>query len=493
MVVAFQEGNFSGSVEYGWKPLPAEKLVFHCAEDECRSLAHRLHFGELYPLPDIPKVVQDLADGKKCLAIAMADDGRLADVIVFVGVDEGLMHTKGDCALLAQLAAIMQNRLNLEHHDQAAQAKSEFLVRMSHEIRTPMNGIIGMTEIALQDNQTERNRLDCLRKVHSSLHYLLGLLNDILDMSKIESGKMSLVTADFSLRQLLDDLHPMLDAKFAEKGQVLQAEISLQHDWFCGDALRINQVLINLLGNAIKYSPADSTVELVVREEESTAGTSSIFFSVRDHGVGIRREDFDRIFQSLEQVDTLPERRQGTGLGLSISNRLVLMMGGRISLESELGQGSCFHFTLSLPVAQAQVCEQDAELRTDSSGVSVLSAEDNALNREILRVFLEGMGCSVTEACDGQEAVDMFCNTPSDTFQLILMDVMMPRLNGLEATRQIRTSGRADGLTVPIVAVSANAFDDDIKQSLATGMNAHLSKPIESSKLANVMSRVLGA
>ena len=285
----------------------------------------------------------------------------------------------------------------------------------------------------------------------------------------------------------------MLDAKFAEKGQVLQAEISLQHDWFCGDALRINQVLINLLGNAIKYSPADSTVELVVREEESTAGTSSIFFSVRDHGVGIRREDFDRIFQSLEQVDTLPERRQGTGLGLSISNRLVLMMGGRISLESELGQGSCFHFTLSLPVAQAQVCEQDAELRTDFSGVSVLSAEDNALNREILRVFLEGMGCSVTEACDGQEAVDMFCNTPSDTFQLILMDVMMPRLNGLEATRQVRTSGRTDGLTVPIVAVSANAFDDDIKQSLATGMNAHLSKPIESSELAKVMSRVLGA
>ena len=149
MVVAFQEGNFSGSVEYGWKPLPAEKLVFHCAEDECRSLAHRLHFGELYPLPDIPKVVQDLADGKKCLAIAMADDGRLADVIVFVGVDEGLMHTKGDCALLAQLAAIMQNRLNLEHHDQAAQEKSVFLARMSHEIRTPMNGIIGMNEIAL--------------------------------------------------------------------------------------------------------------------------------------------------------------------------------------------------------------------------------------------------------------------------------------------------------------------------------------------------------
>ena len=216
MVVAFQEGNFLGSVEYSWKPLPAEKLVFHCAEDECRSLAHRLHFGELYPLSDIPKVVQDLADGKKCLAIAMADDGRLADVIVFVGVDEGLMHTKGDCALLAQLAAIMQNRLNLEHHDQAAQEKSVFLARMSHEIRTPMNGIIGMTEIALQDNQTERNRLDCLRKVHSSLHYLLGLLNDILDMSKIESGKMSLVTADFSLRQLLDDLHPMLDAKFGK-------------------------------------------------------------------------------------------------------------------------------------------------------------------------------------------------------------------------------------------------------------------------------------
>ena len=492
IVAAFQEDSLSSSVEYCWKPLPPEKLVFHCTEEDYRRLADPSHLGELCSLSDAPKVVRDMADGEEALAITMADNGRFADAIVFEGVREDLLHTEEDRTLLTQLAAIMQNRLNLEHHDQAAQAKSEFLARMSHEIRTPMNGIIGMTEIALQDNQTEEGRLDCLRKVRSSSHYLLGLLNDILDMSKIESGKMNLVVADFNLRQLLDDLHTMLDAKFAEKGQVFQAEVSLRHDWFRGDALRINQVLINLLGNAIKYSPAGSTVELVVREQESTAGENSIFFSVRDHGVGIRHEDFDRIFQSFEQVDSSPERQQGTGLGLSISNRLVLMMGGRIGLESELGQGSCFHFTLRLPVAQAQACERAAELRTDFSGVSVLFAEDNALNREILHVFLEDMGCSVTEACDGQEAVDTFCDAPAGTFQLILMDVMMPRLNGLEAAHQIRVSGKADSLTVPIVAVSANAFDDDIKQSLAVGMNAHLSKPVERTELAKVMSQVLG-
>ena len=492
IVTAFQEDNLSGSVEYCWKPLPCEKLVFHCTEKEFGNLADLPRLGELRPLSEAPKVVRDLVDGEGGLAIAMADNGRFADTIVFVGVDEGLPRTEDDRTLLTQLASIMQNRLNLEHHDQAAKAKSEFLARMSHEIRTPMNGIIGMTEIALQDNQTEEGRLDCLRKVRSSSHYLLGLLNDILDMSKIESGKMNLVVADFHLRQLLDDLHTMLDAKFAEKGQVFQAEVSLRHDWFRGDALRINQVLINLLGNAIKYSPAGSTIELVVREQETAAGESGVFFSVRDHGVGIRREDFDRIFQSFEQVDTSPERRQGTGLGLSISNRLVIMMGGRISLESEVGRGSCFSFTLRLPVAQAQTCELPAAPRTDFTGVRVLFAEDNALNREILRVFLEDMGCVVTEACDGQEAVDVFCNAPAGTFQLILMDVMMPRLDGLEATHRIRTSDRADSLTVPIVAVSANAFDDDIKQSLAVGMNAHLSKPVERTELAKVMSQVLG-
>ena len=492
IVTAFQEDSLSGSIEYCWKPLPAEKLVFHCAEEDYRNLADVPRLGELLPLSDAPKAVRDLMGGEKGLAIAMADNGRFADTIVFVGVDEGLLGAEEDCTLLVQLASIMQNRLNLEHHDQAAKAKSEFLARMSHEIRTPMNGIIGMTEIALQDNQTEEGRLDCLRKVRSSSHYLLGLLNDILDMSKIESGKMSLVAADFDLRQLLDDLHTMLDAKFAEKGQVFQAEVSLRHGWFRGDALRINQVLINLLGNAIKYSPAGSTIELVVREQETAAGESGVFFSVRDHGVGIRREDFDRIFQSFEQVDTSPERRQGTGLGLSISNRLVIMMGGRISLESEVGRGSCFSFTLHLPVAQAQTCELPAAPRTDFTGVHVLFAEDNALNREILRVFLEDMGCVVTEACDGQEAVDVFCNAPAGTFQLILMDVMMPRLNGLEATHRIRTSDKADSLTVPIVAVSANAFDDDIKQSLAVGMNAHLSKPVERTELAKIMSRMLG-
>ncbi len=493
VIVAFQVENLSGSVAYTWRPVPVEKTVFHCSPADFGELSAAAQLGVLRSFDELPAAVRELAIDDCGLTIAMTDNGRFADMICFEGVDKAKL-TADDLAELSQLASVIQNRLNLERHDQSAKAKSDFLARMSHEIRTPMNGIIGMTQIALQDNQTEEARIECLHKVEASSHYLLGLLNDILDMSKIESGKMTLVNDDFDLRQLVGDLHSLLDARFAEKNQVFDIDLSLEHDWLHGDALRINQVLINLLGNAVKYSPAGTTVSLEVRELEVTGGKARVFFGVRDQGMGIAAADQERIFQSFERLDARAGHEQGTGLGLSISNRLVHMMGGSICLESEVGQGSYFYFELVLPVAQAhETARCDEAGRSDFSGVHVLVAEDNELNREILRFFLEDAGCTVTEACDGREAVETFCDQPAGTFQIVLMDVMMPHVGGLEAAHLIRTSGRADGASVPIVAVSANAFDEDIKQSLASGMNAHLSKPVEREKLLEMLGRMLGS
>ena len=277
------------------------------------------------------------------------------------------------------------------------------------------------------------------------------------------------------------------------KNQQFHTDIRLTHRWFRGDALRISQVLINLLGNAIKYSGPDTEVLLQVIEQPGPTG-AQLHFAVQDHGFGISPEDHERIFRSFEQLDNAPTRQQGTGLGLAISNRLVLMMGGTIHLESAVGKGSTFSFTLTLPVAESpqQVQEQPAA-ELDLTGTHVLVAEDNELNMEILQTFLQDFGCIPDGAVNGREAVEKFSQSAPGYYRIIFMDVMMPVMGGLEATHCIRTLGRADSATVPIVAVSANAFDEDIKRSLASGMTAHLSKPIEPAKLKKTLLQLLKA
>ena len=347
-----------------------------------------------------------------------------------------------------------------------------------------MNGIIGMTEIALQENQSDEVRIDCLKKVRASSAYLLGLLNDILDMSKIESGKMSLVKDDFDLHNLLDELHQVMDGEFADREQAFKTDICLIHRWFHGDALRISQVLINLLGNAAKYSDRGTEIRLVVRESVMENNLASIYFAVIDQGAGISEEDRQRIFGVFEQLSNASSQRQGSGLGLSICNRLIHMMDSEIQLESEVGKGSTFFFTLELPVVEAPMQQEEECFEdVDLTGILILVAEDNELNMEIMKAFLEELGCCVDSAFNGQQAVDMFKASNKGDYHMIFMDVMMPVLNGLEATHLIRTCGHADSGTIPIIAVSANAFDEDISRSLASGMNAHLSKPIDPQKL----------
>ena len=496
LVTGFQGDYLSGAVDYCWKyaVIPAgTDPVYHCTEAEYqqKNRASQLHL--LQPIrkaSDTDTIFRAAGRLPNGAEFPMSDNGRYSGSIFFLGIPVEALQDKTDRDLLWEIGTIIQNRINQEHHDQSAQAKSDFLARMSHEIRTPMNGIIGMTEIALRENQSEQVRIDCLKKVRSSSDYLLGLLNDILDMSKIESGKMTLIRDSFDMSALLEELHPVLNGEFAKKSQNFRMDVRLTHRWFRGDALRISQVLVNLLGNAAKYSGVGTEILLTVTESAGENGAAQVYFAVTDHGTGISEKDRQRIFGVFEQLDSTTSHRQGSGLGLAICNRLIHMMNSEIHLESELGKGSTFSFTLTLPTAAppAQKAERQ-EPQTDLSGIRVLVAEDNPLNMEIIRTFLEEMGCQVDGASNGQQAVDIFRVSPGGTYRMIFMDVMMPVMDGLEAAHQIRRLNHPDSASVPIIAVSANAFDEDIKRSLTYGMNAHLSKPIEPEKLRQLIQR----
>lgn len=489
----------SVSIQYLRREIPglSVDIVMHLSQDDYRKLQKDAANGVLRPMTEMasaPELFNFDMGMRKGLAFPMNDEGRYSGAILFMGISEDILRSKEDSNTLWEIGSIIQNRINQEHLDQSAQAKSDFLARMSHEIRTPMNGIIGMTEIALQEGQSEERRTDCLNKVRSSSRYLLDLLNDILDMTKIENGKMTLVRESFDLSLIAEDLHAVMDGRFEERNQAFITEINLQHSGFIGDVLRLNQVLINLLGNASKYSGPGTEVKLTVREEPSAdaEGIASIFFAVKDQGIGISEEDRERIFRKFEQVDTTDARQEGTGLGLAICNRLVHMMGGQIHVESELGGGSVFGFTIPLEIDAAfERHAIDKDSVVDFSGAHVLVAEDNALNMEIITCMLESLGCAVDGAPNGEEALKTFESSSEGYYQAILMDVMMPVMGGLEATQAIRGLNRPDAATVPIVAVSANAFSEDIQRSLASGMNAHLSKPIEQACLIETLSEVM--
>lgn len=489
-ITDFQEEFFSGTVLYEWKPIPEMRgqRVFRATQEQIQQLNHLAQHETILPIRNLPVASRIFAPDTRGIAVPMSDNGSYIGSIFFFGVPDEAMQDEDTRTLLLELSAVMQNRINQQRHDQSAKAKSDFLARMSHEIRTPMNGIIGMTDIALRPNQSEQSRRECLENVRSCSNYLLGLLNDILDMSKIESGKMTICIAPFDMHRLLEELHPVLDAKFAEKQQQFVTDVHLSSEWYLGDALRISQVLINLLGNAVKYSPEQTQILLTVREVED-----GIFFSVRDQGIGICEEDRTRIFRQFEQIDTTDARQQGTGLGLPISNRLVRLMGGEIHLDSELGKGSTFSFTLHLShTADPSYGKRTRRKRHDFRGVNVLVAEDNELNMQILRFFLEEFGCTVTPVSDGEQALEAFRTSTEGMFALVILDVMMPVMNGLEAANAIRSLERADSKSVPILALSANAFDEDIRHSLASGCNAHLSKPVDQKKLAETLAQLLG-
>ena len=538
-ITSFQEDYQTASVRYFFGPIPGidESAVFPLSREAVDTLQRFGEQGLLRPVYEMPvfamsEKARAYADG---VAFPMTNAGKYSGAVFFLNGDGKGFDDEETARTLREVGTIIQNRINQEDLDQSAQAKSDFLARMSHEIRTPMNGIIGMTEIALRPGQDDARRVDCLNKVHASSLYLLDLLNGILDMTKIENDKMLLGDAPFSMNHVVEELNAVCAGRLAARNQKLVVDMRMRHDWFTGDALRLDQVLINLVGNAVKYSDDGGTITVTIEERAAIGGagaltpgsgaagagaagalpasceaantgaqaagdgvqvsdarTASVYFAVTDRGVGIAEEDIERIFAKFEQVNTTDARQQGTGLGLAISNRIVLMMGDRIRANSRLGHGSTFYFEIPLAIAKSadKSSRTDAE-QVDFTGKRALVAEDNELNMEIIAYVLGDMGFTVDKAMNGQEAVDAFEQSPAGCYDVILMDVMMPVMDGLAAAHRIRSLDRADAAEIPIVATSANAFAEDVKRSIASGMNAHVSKPIDSAKLAKVLAKVM--
>ena len=480
-----------------WEKKDGWDGMVHCSEKQYQHFVETQEMQQLLTSGESIRkepLIQPFASGRNDIVFHMTDNGQYSGSIVFQDIDQDVLEKKEECKCLEEISAIIQNRLNLERHDLSAKAKSDFLARMSHEIRTPMNGIIGMTEIALKDGQTEERRIDCLRKIEYSSEYLLGLINDILDMSKIESGKMRLIEEKCNLMEMIQGLRPLLEAKLNENNIQYIADIQLKNHWFMADSLRLNQVLVNLLGNALKYSRPDGHVWLTVRETEEEKGFSNLYFQVRDDGIGIAPEKQQLIFRQFEQADNSENaRKQGTGLGLAISRRIVRMMDSDIKLESEPGKGSSFSFNVKLqPVSGEKTTVTSQPEEISFPGKRNLVVEDNELNMEIICTILENYGIKTEQAVNGKEAVRRMEESVPGYYDMIFMDIMMPEMDGLEATRTIRNLDREDCKKIPIYAMSANAFDEDVKRSLASGMNGHLSKPVNLQVLEKTLQKVLG-
>ena len=410
---------------------------------------------------------------------------------------ENYQWTPEQRKLLKEMVKIVPSFIMKSKADAVSQAKTDFLSRMSHEIRTPMNAISGMTTIAKSVLSDREKTLDCLEKIESANTYLLGLINDILDMSRIESGKLELNYETVDLSHLLSSLESLFRAQATEKGLLLRIEdMRVTDRCLIADSLRLNQVLVNIIGNAIKFTSQGSVTLRV--EELETSPKSVLKFSVQDTGIGIEASAMERIFNAFEQADSrTASLHGGTGLGLSISRSLVQMMGGTLEVQSQVGKGSLFYFTLSFEYALASASpmanssKKPSAALPDFHGYRILLAEDNELNQEIAQTILEMNGFTVCCANDGRKARDLFVSHAPGYFDAILMDIRMPVMDGLESTRCIRTSGRPDARTIPILALTANAFDEDLKKSMESGMNGHLSKPIQVEELLELLSKCI--
>ncbi len=438
---------------------------------------------------------EDSGMGTSMMA-AFGDEGVIEGVLE-IGYQQPYQWTRNDELFIQLLSATIATHISrneISEHlvkakeaaEQANVAKSQFLSTMSHEIRTPLNGIIGLVQV-LKKKDASPEIHQRLEQITVSSEHLLSIVNDVLDMAKIESGKVALTLAPFEVFMLMDEVALLICQRAEEAGLVFVCRFeSLEGLLVLGDKLLLKQVLINLLANAVKFSKAQGKVSFtVLAKKSSQERQQEIYFEVADNGIGIDGEQLGRIFQPFEQsTKKAPIQYGGTGLGLAISKRLVGLMGGTIQVESQLDKGSKFYFTLTLPVSETTAVQPEAQAlgNADFTGKRILIVEDLAINREIIVELLSGTGAQLDTAEDGRQAVDKYMADP-EGYDVILMDMQMPVMNGLEATKIIRSMDAMRPSPVPIIALTANAFEEDVQACLQAGMMWHISKPVSYQQL----------
>ena len=387
----------------------------------------------------------------------------------------------------------------LQTAENANKAKTDFLSNMSHDIRTPMNAIIGMTSLIRHDAGNKAKVIEYADKIDISSQHLLGIINDVLDMSKIEAGKTVFKYTDFSILDFITELNTIFHSQIDEKNQTLTIiKENIRHEWVNGDQVHLMQIFSNLVSNAVKYTQEGGKIQFLVEECETKSSVYAKYrFLVSDNGIGMSADFKETIFDAFTRAESsVTNKIQGTGLGMAITKNLVEAMGGTIDVESELGQGSCFEVLIDLRIAEGRKVVLTAQEEIDEpdsntlKGMRFLCAEDNELNAEILMELLkiEGAECIICE--NGERVLEAFEQSAPGDYDMILMDVQMPVMNGYDATRAIRRSTHELAKTIPIIAMTANAFSEDIQYSLAAGMNAHISKPVDMKTLEKTIRRI---
>ena len=508
MAQAFVNSDTTGTMTY----MPLEQPTFSyrmvVSSTENHALAGILTKA-MYAMPD--NLVEDLATQYttyKATNLTLADMIRLHPVtvvaiIVFISwmavtliVIVNRLQTRRKLQLAAQQKAKEMTVL-AEQAQAASKAKSTFLSNMSHDIRTPMNAIIGFTNIALhQDSVPEMH--NCLKKIEESSDHLLSLLNDVLDLSRIESGKVEFSPVPANITAVTDSVIEIV------KGMILNRELNfevhrepLQNPYVMTEPVRIREILVNILNNAVKFTKDGGTIRF---DAGSRPGADAqhivICYRIKDTGIGMSEEFQKKLFDEFAQEENgVRTQYKGTGLGMPISKKYVELMGGTITVDSRKGVGTTFTVEIPMELTNAEKVEKTKPLaqHNDLKGIKVLLAEDNDLNAELATILLKDLGMTVTRAADGQEAVDLFAEHPAGTYDIILMDIMMPKMDGHQAAKAIRAmyADRSDAEEIPIIALSANAFSEDVQASLDAGMNGHVSKPLNMEEVTKVIERNL--
>ena len=472
------------------KDFHASERVWYIGAQDCP--------GEVY----ISEPYVDASTGDMCFTVSTL----LSDGETVVGMD--LNFSKAQESILRMTRGRDQTAMivtsggliaSAEEARSANRAKSQFLSQMSHEIRTPMNAIIGLDSIALREGDLPPRTREALEMIGSSARHLLSLINDILDMSRIESGRMTLREDRFSFRDFMEQICVIVGGQCEDKGlRFVCNRVEPLDECFVGDDLKLKQVLINILGNSVKFTEAPGVITLTVAQTDRADGRAALRFTMEDTGIGMDKEFIPRLFEAFSQEDTSNTNQYGgSGLGMAITRSIVEMMGGEIGVESEKGLGTTFTVTVALgrvagdtpPEAPAQAAEVPAGASFE--GRHVLIAEDQPLNAEVLTDLLEMEDVTCEWAENGQKAVEMFEQSAAGHFDAILMDMRMPVMDGLTTAREIRKLSRPDAATIPIVTLTANAFEEDVRQCLEAGMNAHLSKPVDIDKLKETLGRLI--